>query len=369
MTVVEERSQGGTAPDGATKPPEPKTVSRFVYLDWLRGAAAVIMMTGHTFHSFAADRQGSWYVLSQFFGGMAPATFLFLAGITYSLGMERSERQSISPWQKIAAALGRARYLFVIAMLFRVQVWLSGWPGSPAKDLLKVDILNCMGFAMAMLAGFAVLKSQQRTRYASIAGLLIAAASPFVSMIPWDAAPWLLRAYLEPNSASFSFFPWALFLAFGIAAGGIVSCVRAEQTANMLQWAALAGLGLIITAQYFSNLPYSLYYGKSEFWLNSPGLPLIKLGVVLVWAALAFVWNHYGTNPAAWSWVRQLGTSSLLVYWVHIELVYGRWLGLWKERLPDWACALMTLSVVASMVLLAWAKDRYYPGLRKQFVR
>ena len=27
---------------------------------------------------------------------------------------------------------------------------------------------------------------------------------------------------------------------------------------------------------------------------------------------------------AGWSWVRQLGTTSLLVYWVHIELVYGK---------------------------------------------
>ncbi|MEO8028816.1 MAG: hypothetical protein ABI823_20210, partial [Bryobacteraceae bacterium] len=107
----------------------------------------------------------------------------------------------------------------------------------------------------------------------------------------------------------------------------------------------------------FSNLPYTLYT-KSEFWLNSPGLPLIKLGVVLVWASLAFVWTQYGMRQSAWSWVRQLGTSSLLVYWVHIEIVYGRWLGIWKERLPDWACVLLTIAVVGSMVLLAWGKER-----------
>ena len=31
--------------------------------------------------------------------------------------------------------------------------------------------------------------------------------------------------------------------------------------------------------------------------------------------------------------MRQFGTTSLLVYWVHIELVYGRWLYFWKDSL------------------------------------
>ncbi len=377
MTVVEKPELTDQEPRGARNTeadPAAKAVAetpsrtkiRLAYLDWLRGIAAIIMIQGHTFHSFAGDRTGSWYTLSQFFGGMAPATFLFLTGITYSLGMERSERQALSAWQKVTAALGRARYLFVLAVLFRLQVWLSGLPGPPASDLLKVDILNCMGFGMAMLAGLAILNSENRTRYAALAGLLIAAASPLVSLLPWSQAPWLLRVYFEPSNAYFSFFPWASFLAFGVAAGGIITRVKPEHTGTMLQWAALAGVGLVITAQYFSNLPYSVYYGASSFWLNSPGLPLIKLGVVLLWAGMAYIWTQYGTSPTAWSWVRQLGTSSLLVYWVHIEIVYGRWLGIWKEKLPDWACVLFSLGVIASMVLLAWGKDRFVERRRNR---
>ena len=37
-----------------------------------------------------------------------------------------------------------------------------------------------------------------------------------------------------------------------------------------MQWTALFGLILIVTAQYFSNLPFSIY-AKSEFWVDSPG--------------------------------------------------------------------------------------------------
>jgi hypothetical protein len=56
-----------------------------------------------------------------------------------------------------------------------------------------------------------------------------------------------------------------------------------------------------------------------------------------------------------WSWVRQFGVTSLLVYWVHIELVYGRWLSVWKENLSIGgtivACAGVTLLMLGLSVL------------------
>ncbi len=73
-------------------------------------------------------------------------------------------------------------------------------------------------------------------------------------------------------------------------------------------------------------------YGNSDFWLNSPALIFIKLGAILILVAFSWVWNLQ-LGPEQWSWVRQFGMTSLLVYWVHIELVYGRWMGAFKENL------------------------------------
>jgi hypothetical protein len=50
--------------------------------------------------------------------------------------------------------------------------------------------------------------------------------------------------------------------------------------------------------------------------------------------------------------MRQLGTSSLLVYWAHVELVYGRWLWWWKGNLTLWQTAAACVGVVATMVAL-----------------
>jgi hypothetical protein len=133
-----------------------------------------------------------------------------------------------------------------------------------------------------------------------------------------------------------------------------------------MQWAAIIGFGLIIAAQYFSNLPYSLY-PETDFWVNSPGLIFIKLGVILVLLAFTFLWTHHGAGQG-WSPVRQLGVTSLLVYWVHIELVYGRWFGYYKETLSLLHTTIASAILIVLMIGLSVARARWKkPDLRKWF--
>jgi hypothetical protein len=140
-----------------------------------------------------------------------------------------------------------------------------------------------------------------------------------------------------------------------MSAGSLIRLLKQEHYDRAMQWAALLGVGMILGARYFANLPFSIY-PKSEFWLDSPAQVLIKLGVILVILAAAYVWTQYGAAGAGWSWVRQFGTTSLLVYWVHIELVYGRWLPWCKNNLDEGQTALAAAILIALMLLLATAK-------------
>src|SRR5262249_53878034 len=103
-----------------------------------------------------------------------------------------------------------------------------------------------------------------------------------------------------------------------------------------------------------SNLPFTIY-AKSEYWLNSPAQILTKLGVTLLLLSFGFLWTRYA-KPSGWSWVRQFGTTSLLVYWVHIELVYGRWLWFWKGALNVWQTTAAAVAVIVAMLLLSAAR-------------
>jgi uncharacterized membrane protein len=343
------------------KPPS----QRLLYLDWVRGFAALIMLQGHVFNSFTrADlRAGGPYMMSQFVGGMPPAVFLFLLGVTFAFLMDSQTRKGVSSTDRWRAAMRRSGYLFAAAFAFRLQLWIFSIDQSPWTDLLRVDILNCMGLALLVFAVMAVFRTEERIRLCAILGLAIAGASPLVSSIDWSHVPAVVRNYIVPDYNFFGFFPWAAFVAFGMSAGSILRLLKSDDVPAAMQWLAWGGVTLAFSAWALSNIPISIY-SNSDFWLNSPSLILIKLGAIMILIALAWVWN-LSASADQWSWVRQFGVTSLLVYWVHVELVYGRWFGFLKEQLSIgqtvFAAAVMILLMLAlSLMRTNWAQVRAY---------
>ena len=334
---------------------EKKTTGRLAFIDWMRGMAAVVMLQGHTFHSFTRTdlKDKGPYMLSQFVGGLPPAMFLFLTGITFAFLMDSQDRKNVSPWQKFVAALKRSRYLFLIAFLFRLQLYIFGYPTSPASELLRVDILNCMGMSMLLLAPMAVFTTAERIRLCSILGLLIAFLAPVVALLDFSSVP----AFI--TYTGFGFFPWAAFLAFGMVTGSVIRTVKPELLNSAMLWMLAIGGTVVLAAHQLSTLPYTMY-PKVDYWLASPGLTTIKLGIVIIVLAVSYLWVSYGPD-GRWSLFRQLGTTSLLVYWVHIELVYGRWFGIWKQKLSVPYVVLYTVILIALMTLLSVIKTRKKP--------
>src|SRR5258706_15742726 len=163
--------------------PKSKTTSRLQFLDWLRGFGAVIMLQGHTYHSLLRDdlRKSSTFILSDFLGGLPSAVFLFLSGVTLAFLMDSHERRSAPAGARVLASLRRAAYILALAFLVRLQLWLFGWPGTAWTDLLRVDVLNCMGLALAVMSVMAVVPTAPRGGFGSRAGVAPAAWSPPVA--------------------------------------------------------------------------------------------------------------------------------------------------------------------------------------------
>jgi hypothetical protein len=332
--------------------------SRLQYIDWVRGLAAIVMLQGHVFNSFTRTdlRAGGPYVFSQFVGGMPPAIFLLLTGITLAFLMDSGERKGLSGGQKIVASLRRSGYLFSLAFLFRLQLWAFSSPRH-WEDIFRVDILNCMGLAIAVASPMAIFRTVERIQLCAVLGLSIAFASPLVSQVDWSFAPTLVRDYLVPSPQFFAFFPWAAFLFFGVSLGSLLRTVKREHVQQMMQWLAWGGVVLVFAPYTLSNMQLTIY-AKSDFWIDGPALILIKTGVVLIALAFAYVWTLQPTAQG-WSWIRQFGTTSLLVYWVHIELVYGRWLGALKETLTIPQTVFAAVAVTLLMLVLSLAQTNF----------
>jgi uncharacterized membrane protein len=336
----------------------------------MRGLAILIMIECHTFNSLTRLdlREGGPYILTQFFGGMAAPLFLFMAGMTMGFQMESLERRDAGRVSRWLVSLRRAGYILFIAFTFRFTNWLFSVPHASLQELTKVDILNCMGVGMAALAGLAAVRTKERPRAAVAAGVLIAAISPILASLSWNGTPALLQEYLVPGQARghFPFFPWVAYIAFGLAVGTIVKRAPEERFDRLMQWSVLIGAIMIASGQYFSNLPFS-FYPHSNFWTDSPALIAIRVGICLLIMAGSYLWTEYCAGTR-WSWMQALGKNSLMVYWVHVMIVYGAVIRPIKRRLDIPQATLAFAIITAMMVLmtalwLGW-KARRASGLK-----
>jgi uncharacterized membrane protein len=339
-------------------------VKRYPYLDWLRGLAILIMIQCHTFNSLTRLdlRESGPYVLSQFIGGMAAPLFLFMAGMTTAFQMESMANREADPIRRWLVALKRGGYILAIAFTFRFTNWLFSVPRATVQEIIKVDILNCMGVGLIVLAALAIFPGAERVRLSAAVGVLIALAAPVIANLDWSGAPPLLQDYLAPSprAGRFPLFPCAAYLAFGLAAGTIARRAAADRVDRLMQWGFLIGFGAIFTGQYFANVPYSIY-PKSNFWTDSPALIVIRTGIALLLMAGAYLWTEHGAGKG-WSWIQTLGKNSLMVYWVHVMIVYGAVIRPIKRQLSipqsTLAVLILTAMMIAMSALWLWWKDR-----------
>jgi hypothetical protein len=304
----------------------------------MRGLALAIMIQVHVFNSFARMdvRNSGVYGLAVFVGGMAGPLFLFMAGMTFAFQMDRLERKENRAGRRWLAGLCRAGYVWGIAYLIRLTDWVGSWPHGGWAEITRVDILNSMGLAMTVFSVAALATGGRRIRGVLVAAIAIAAVSPFVANWDWAGV-----------------FPCASYVGFGMTAGAAVRLTEAGRMDRLMQWAALIGGGSILAAQYVSNLPYSVY-PKSNFWTDNPALIVMRVGISLVILAGCYTWTAYCAS-AGWSWMQSLGRNSLMVYWVHLMLVYGPLTAAFQKALSIPATVVATLAAIALMVgMTAW---------------
>jgi fucose 4-O-acetylase-like acetyltransferase len=243
-----------------------------------------------------------------------------------------------------------------IAFAFRASNWIASLPRPDWQEIFKVDILNSMALGMAAFAAIAALGAKDRLRYSIAGALLVASLAPVVGNLSWSGVPQFVQDYLAPGEmrGRFPFFPYASYIGFGLAAGAMVKRTDGSSLDRLMQWCAIAGFALIFCAQYFANLPFSIY-PSVDFWHSSPSLIFIRVGVSLAMLSTAYLWTTYAAAPR-WSWMQALGKQSLLVYWVHIMLVYGNIVKHLKRTMTIPETALAVCVVIALMVALAAAR-------------
>jgi uncharacterized membrane protein len=353
--------------------PNPHSVSakhRLAYIDWMRGLACVVMFQTHCYDSWlgGAARDGKFLRWSQLGGTLPAPLFLFLAGISSALLTDRMRRRGSPPGAIARTTLLRGAEIFGLALLFRLQEFVFGQPWSPWTDLLRVDVLNVIGISL-MLMGVVNWLARGRaanvTLAAVVATAIVMATPPLWTTWRPRGLPWYLESYVNgvhtfgvPQPWLFPIFPWAAFAFAGLATGFLLFSdwpVKHPGRATALFGAA--GVGLFYLSGWLDRLPplYAVY----DYWHTSPNFFLARLGVLLVILWGVYAWCRWGLGQVGFSPLLQLGQASLLVYWVHIEFVYGRF-SILPKRVQNIATASLGLLVItAAMVALAMLRTRW----------
>lgn len=331
-----------------------KKANRLAYIDWMRGLACVLMFQTHAYDSWLSPeaRAGRFYMWSQLLGTFPAPLFLFLAGVSFALVTDRLRQKGVPPGQIARQTILRGFEIYGLSLLFRVQEFALGWPWAPWTDLLRVDILNTIGLSMVLMG--VANRLVHSWRGGVLAGIAVALGISLLTPPLWTTyaprwLPWFVEAYINGQGKSWLFplFPWTGFAFAGMAAAyAVLSAGERLKDWHIVSLLAVLGGVLIGTGRTLDRSSIR-FYAVYDFWHTSPEWFLIRVGMLLLILFGVHWWCRL--KPGRWfSPMEQLGHTSLLVYWVHIEFVYGRF-----SILPKRGTTIVEASIGLAIITLA----------------
>ena len=336
--------------------------SRLLPVDWLRGWVMVLMTLDHASSSFNAGRlfgdsaqswvPGAALPAAQFFTRwvthLCAPTFLFLAGYSLFISVQRRKRDGASEAEITRFIAGRGLLIAVLDPLWMVFVH---------KGEMVLQVLYAIGVSMMAMS----LLRRLPARVCGALGLLLIVLHEAVATL-FSHADGVGRALLVltlvpgrvgPFPVWYPVIPWLAVMLLGWAAADIARRDPAAFQVRLVV-AGLVALGVFVVVRGLNGYGNAGLFrddGSLIQWLHTAKYPAslaylaCELGIA--WLLLAGLWT--ADLPA---WVRSpltvLGQSALFFYVLHAHLLrFGAWsLGLLRSS------GLVASYLAATLVIL-----------------
>ncbi|MBM2845499.1 MAG: hypothetical protein HW407_811 [Bacteroidetes bacterium] len=305
---------------------------RIHFLDYLRGFAVVVMVVGHSIDSVLSmdARTTEIFRLYDAVRGFTAPIFLFVAGYAFIVATQKRWNEFLVLGRPL---LKRVTKMFLLLLLgyalhfpfFSFTKLVHDTAPGEYAQFFQVDVLHCLAVSILLLQ-VVILLARTPGRFVVttlIMTIVLMMASPLVwSVDPASVVSPFLSPYFNQQQVSiFPLFPHAGFLFSGVVVGHLFLAARREGRERvMILRMVMAGVAAIVFGIVFDLLPVT-FYPPHDYWKTSPNFFLIRIGaVLLVTGGFALlrslpdvVERHLVT----------LGQASLMVYAVHLILVYG----------------------------------------------
>ncbi len=362
-------SAQANAQDGARSPGSragAQTRARIDVVDWLRGVAVVLMIMAHGMDAWLlpAAKAGTIYAVIRVGMGIPARLFLFLVGVSAAIQFESGLAKGLPSGTMRGRLAKRGLQILALAYLFRLQEWLlsrcyGGW-----EALFRVDILNAIGLSMLVVAWVATPRNGRRQILPAL-GLAVVFLGFGTLVGPAHFPTWMprpLTSYLggQRPMAWFSLFPWGAWALVGVPAGHLWATASREPRQRNHAFALTFAAGAALTAAVVvvrAIDPTIIRYPSELLMQMGPGIFFHRLGLIALLAGGGFAWCQL--LRGRFSVLRQLGRTSLLIYWVHIELCYGSLVYSLRSRLGLPGATLLVGLLTLVMLGLSLVKTHY----------
>jgi uncharacterized membrane protein len=358
---------------------------RYISADLLRGLVIIIMVEVHVFNAFLLPelRQSGWFSILNFINGLVAPSFLFVSGFAFqvSSGGKLDEMRKLGKvfWKKI----GRIFQIILIGYALHLPFYslskiINKANSQQITNFFAVDVLQCIGFGLLFLFLTRLLiKSDKVYHYFLINSLVVVMLlSPFFWQIEFANYMHVTIAnyFNRLHGSLFPIFPWLNFLLAGaVFAKYFVDARERNEEEKFIKLSAFAGLVTLLLGHIFYS---GLFSQTLTSILPNPIFYLERLGYIFV--ILSMCWYADKNIELKNSFVIDASRESLLVYWLHLIVIYGMfWSGKSLAKIIGTnynvlESSIATIILITLMIIVAkgwgWLK-KIYPKYVTVFVK
>ncbi|MCU7495228.1 MAG: DUF1624 domain-containing protein [Ignavibacteria bacterium] len=354
------------------------TKKRFAFIDLYRGWALLFMIETHIFNAMLQPElsTSAWFKYLTFINGLVAPSFLFISGFAFTIASQRKldafREYKFDFWRQ----LGRIALIWLIGYSLRlpylsIQKMLHKASPEEILPFLSVDVLHCIAFGLLLMFILRLfIKSDVIYNSILVAVTFISFMfAPLVYKIDFTQyMPLPLANYFnEQHGSLFPLFPWLGFMLSGSVISYFYMLFKnRNEEAKFLKVALGSGIACMLVGAFVLWFPLDMLDYISKIVPNQFFF-LMRLGIVLV---LLISLRYYEiSRDTKKSFVLEVGRESLLVYWLHLQVIYRK---LWQgttlysivgQRFDFLQCILASIALAGLMVLSAmlWTriKKRY----------
>jgi len=325
------------------------------------------MIQTHAYDAWTAEpyRQGTWWIWARLkLGGLPARMFLFLAGVSLAMRFASDVRRSVPLAEARLGAFWRGLEVLLIGYGYRIAEWLlAGAKTKDAMAMLKVDVLQCIGLSLMITAYVASPRdlqdsTPQRLPWRPLGlALLVAAITPQLQKLGTPDGPGPLLAYLWPGAhplGQFPLLPWLSYTLTGAAVGALwLRAARNERLGQAMLWTVGAGVVVWLCGYGLEKLHLPIFSSTRTVKVEPPSIFFYRTAFCLVGTAASYLIERLKLTDG-FSPTRLLGQASLVVYMVHLDIVYNSAPYTIKQKLDPLTASMLWVVVAILMVVVAW---------------